>query len=81
VLLLETVAHSRKLKSSLKNKNQGLELRERGAQIWISRWVFDFISGQQPYGIGERLFIVTTSKRVVGRVFIGLVRWGTGQVR
>jgi hypothetical protein len=29
VLLLESVAHSRELKSSLKNKNQDLDLRER----------------------------------------------------
>jgi hypothetical protein len=29
VLLLESVIHSRKLESSLKNKNQGLDLRER----------------------------------------------------
>jgi hypothetical protein len=29
VLLLELVAHSRELKSSLKNKNQDLDLRER----------------------------------------------------
>jgi hypothetical protein len=29
MLLLESVAHSRKLKSSLKNKNQDLDLRDR----------------------------------------------------
>jgi hypothetical protein len=29
VLLLELVAHSRELKSSLKNKNQDLDLRKR----------------------------------------------------
>jgi hypothetical protein len=29
VLLLESVAHSRELKSSQKNKNQDLDLRER----------------------------------------------------
>jgi hypothetical protein len=35
VLLLKSMVHSRKLESSLKNKNQGLDLRERGrgAQI------------------------------------------------
>jgi hypothetical protein len=30
VLLLESVGHSRELKSSLRNKNQDLDLRERG---------------------------------------------------
>jgi hypothetical protein len=29
VLLLDLVAHSREIKSSLKNKNQDLDLRER----------------------------------------------------
>jgi hypothetical protein len=35
--LLESVAHSRKLEYSLKNKNQGLDLRERerGTQILV----------------------------------------------
>jgi hypothetical protein len=48
--LLESVAHSRKLESSLKNKNQGLDLRERGrgAQILDLKECFAFLSGQQP---------------------------------
>jgi hypothetical protein len=33
VLLLESVAHSRELKSSLKNKNQDLDLRERERRV------------------------------------------------
>jgi hypothetical protein len=40
VLLLESMAQSRKLESFLKNKNQSLDLREREGEelkIWISR--------------------------------------------
>jgi hypothetical protein len=49
VLLFESVAHSRELKSSLKNKNQDLDLRERWElELWISREFFDFLSGQWP---------------------------------
>jgi hypothetical protein len=47
VLLLESVAHSRDLESSLKNKNQDLDLRERErkAQALDLKGSFDFLSG------------------------------------
>jgi hypothetical protein len=51
VLLLESMAHSREIESSLKNKNQSLDLREREGEelkIWISRECLLFLSGQQP---------------------------------
>jgi hypothetical protein len=50
VLLLESVAHSRELKYSLKNKNQDLDLREgeRRAQDLNLKGAFDFLSGQWP---------------------------------
>jgi hypothetical protein len=47
VLLLESLSHSREIKSSLKNKNQDLDLRERGERaqaldlkkaFWFSQW-------------------------------------------
>jgi hypothetical protein len=52
VLLLESVAHSRNLESSLKNKNQGLDLREieRGAQILDLKECFAFLSGNFSMG-------------------------------
>jgi hypothetical protein len=48
--LLQSVAHSRKLESSLKNKNQSLELTkgEMGAQILDLKMCFDVLSGQPP---------------------------------
>jgi CCR4-NOT transcriptional regulation complex NOT5 subunit len=41
MLLLESVSHSRKLESSLKNKNQDLDLRGERDELkfWISRSV------------------------------------------
>jgi hypothetical protein len=50
VLLLESVAHSREHKSSLKNKNQDLDLREREMrdQALDLKGAFDFLGGQQP---------------------------------
>jgi hypothetical protein len=51
VFLLELVAYSRELKSSLKNKNQDLHFRERERgelKLWISNGAFDFLSNQQP---------------------------------
>jgi hypothetical protein len=51
VFLLELMTHSRELESSLKNKNQSLDLREREGEelkIWISREALLFLSGQQP---------------------------------
>jgi hypothetical protein len=51
VLLLKSMAHSKELKSSLKNKNQSLDLREREGdelKIWISREALLFLSGQRP---------------------------------
>jgi hypothetical protein len=62
------VAHSRELKSSLKNKNQDLSLREREerAQALDLRKLFVILNGQQPKGIGGGLFIVSTLKRVLG---------------
>jgi hypothetical protein len=51
VLLLESVTHLRELKSSLKNKNQYLDLRgrerERKTQALDLKGAFDFLSGQQ----------------------------------
>jgi hypothetical protein len=71
VLLLESVAHSRELKSSLKDKNQDLDLTERGRgelKLWISKSAFDFLSGKQPYGVGGGLFIIYTSKESLGEL-------------
>jgi hypothetical protein len=51
VLLLKSVEHSRELESSLKNKNQCLDLREREEEelkIWIPMKALLFLSGQQP---------------------------------
>jgi hypothetical protein len=50
VFLLESVTHLRELKSSLKNKNQDFDLREREmrAQALDLKEAFDFLSGQQP---------------------------------
>jgi hypothetical protein len=51
VFLLESMTHSRELESSLKNKNQSLDLREREEEelkIWISRECLLFLSGQWP---------------------------------
>jgi hypothetical protein len=50
VLLFESMAHSRELKSSLKNKNQGLDRgeRRRGAQDLDLNGVFAFLNGLQP---------------------------------
>jgi hypothetical protein len=51
VLLLESMAHSRELESSLKNKNQNLDLREREGdelKIWISRESLLFLSDHRP---------------------------------
>jgi hypothetical protein len=45
MLLLESMAHSRELKSSLKNKNLDLDLREREREelkLWISRGALIF---------------------------------------
>jgi hypothetical protein len=47
VLLLESVAHSRELKSSLKNKNQDLNLRQRAEALDLKE-AFCFFSGQRP---------------------------------
>jgi hypothetical protein len=53
VFLLESVTHLRELKSSLKNKNQYLDLRgrererERKTQALDLKGAFDFLSGQQ----------------------------------
>jgi hypothetical protein len=78
MLLLESVAHSRELESSLKNKNLDLDLRERegGAQTLDLKGCFDFLSGQQPKGLGGGLFVVSTSKELLGRIFTRLVQWG-----
>jgi hypothetical protein len=55
VLLLESMAHSRKFKSSLKNKNQNLDLRERGrgTQILDLNECFYFLSGHPKRAVGE----------------------------
>jgi hypothetical protein len=69
------VAHSRELKSSLKNKIQDWGLRERGElKLWISRKLFMILSGQRPKGVSGGLFIVPTSKRVIGRLSTEQVR-------
>jgi hypothetical protein len=50
VLLLKSMTYSRELESSLKNKNQSLNLREREGEelkIWIVRESLLFLSGQQ----------------------------------
>jgi hypothetical protein len=54
VFLLESVAHSRKLESSLKNKNQYLDLRERkrGAQDLDLKGDFAFY--EWPTALGGR---------------------------
>jgi hypothetical protein len=74
VLLLESVAHSRKLESSLKNKNQGLELREREELKFRSQGMFLIFEWPTTLGAGEGLFIVPTSKELLRRVLIRLVR-------
>jgi hypothetical protein len=51
VILVESMAHSRELESSLKNKNESLDLRAGEGEelkIWISRECFLFLSGQRP---------------------------------
>jgi hypothetical protein len=71
VLLLESLVHSRELKSSLKNKNQDLDLRKREKRaqsldikeaFWFSEW---------PTALGGRwgLFIAPTLKRAIGELF------------
>jgi hypothetical protein len=54
VFLLESMAHSRKLESSLKNKNQYLDLRERkrGAQDLDLKG--DFVFYEWPTALGGR---------------------------
>jgi hypothetical protein len=71
------VAHSRELKSSLKDKNQELNLRKReGSSRNGSQGSFSLLlSGQQPKGVGGGLFIAPTPKRAVGELFTGLVQW------
>jgi hypothetical protein len=56
MLLLELVAHSRELESSLNNKNQSLKLKERvrGPQTLELKRCFDFLCGQRPKGGGGR---------------------------
>jgi hypothetical protein len=78
MLLLDSVSHSRKLESSLKNKNLDLDLRERerGAQIFDLKESFAYMSAQQPMGVGGGLFILPTSKRVIGER-TGLVQWNS----
>jgi hypothetical protein len=70
------VAHSRKLKSSLKDKNQELNLRKRGGSSKNgSQGNFSLLmSGQQPKGAGGGQFIAPTPKRAVGELFTGLVQ-------
>jgi hypothetical protein len=83
VILLESVAHSRKLESSLKNNNQGLGLRERkrGAQDLDLKGGFAF--SEWPTALGGRWGSIYNPhlKRVNGRVFTRLVWWDTRQVR
>jgi hypothetical protein len=79
MLLLELVAHSRELESSLNNKNQSLKLKERvkGPQTLELKRCFDFLCGQRPKGgggVGEGLFTVPTLKEQFGRVFTEIVR-------
>jgi hypothetical protein len=53
---LNQVTHSRELESSLKNKNQGLDLREReGDQTLDLNECFAFLSGQQLKRVGGGL--------------------------
>jgi hypothetical protein len=70
------VAHSRKLKSFLKNKDQDLDLRERerGPEVLDLQECFAFLSSQQLKGTGGGLFVAPTSKRAIGKTFTGLVR-------
>jgi hypothetical protein len=71
VLLLELTTHSRELESSLKNKNQSLDLREkgRGAQDLDLKGSSAF--SEWPTALGGRwgLFIAPHLKRVVGGSF------------
>jgi hypothetical protein len=71
VLLLESVAHSRKLESSLKNNNQGLGLRERkrGAQDLDLKGGFAF--SEWPTALGGRWGSIYNPdlKRVIGESF------------
>jgi hypothetical protein len=51
VLLLESMAHSKELEFSVKNKKQTLDIREREGEelkICISRDDLLFLSGQRP---------------------------------
>jgi hypothetical protein len=70
------VAHSRELKSSLKNKNQDLDLREReeSSSFGSQGSFFYFLRGQQPYGVVGGIFIAPTSKGVIGELFTEQVR-------
>jgi hypothetical protein len=72
VLLLESSGSLKvELESSLKNKFKAwiLGREEEDLKIWISREALLFMSGQQLKGVCGGLFIVPTSKRVVGKSF------------
>jgi hypothetical protein len=67
------VAQSRELKSPLKNKNQEriLERERRELKKWISMMFFTFTEWPGAQRGRWGLFIAPTSKRVIGRHFIG----------
>jgi hypothetical protein len=71
------VACSKEIKSFSRTRTKigVLERERRELRIWISRMLFNFLSGQPPWGVGRGLFIVPTSKRAAGEFFTGQVRW------
>jgi hypothetical protein len=72
VLLLESVAHSRELTSYVKNKNQDLNLRERGeCSSFGSQRSFSFFEWPTTLGVRWGSIYIPHLKRAVG----GIVHW------
>jgi hypothetical protein len=72
VFLLESMSHSRELESSLKNKNQSLDLMEREGEelkIWISRETLLFSEWPTALGGGWESIYSSYLKRAIGGSF------------